>query len=79
VRSVGVVVVPPFFDDLRAVERVEQVVPRHSSRRRPLKFSTKPFCIGLPARCSAIRRDVLLPARWRLRSTGPLSLTIMQG
>src|SRR5258707_3103315 len=47
VRSIGVVVDPPFFDDLARLFEVGKQV-RHSSRRRPLKLSTKPFCIGLP-------------------------------
>lgn len=49
VRSVGVVVCPPFLDDPASLIEVgQQVLSRHSSRRGPLKLSTKPSCIRLP-------------------------------
>jgi hypothetical protein len=39
----------PFGDGAAGmVEAEEQVSFRSSSRMRPLKLSTKPFCIGLP-------------------------------
>src|SRR3954471_23826654 len=34
------------ISDARKLKALED--ERHSSRRRPLKLSTKPFCIGLP-------------------------------
>jgi hypothetical protein len=49
VRSIGVVVDPPFLDDLASlVEICEQVFVQAFVTQRPLKLSTKPFCIGLP-------------------------------
>ena len=49
VRSVGVVVDPPCFDDLpRFVEIAEQVLVEALVTQAPLKLSMKPFCIGLP-------------------------------
>ena len=42
--SVGVVVGPPFFDDLaRVLEIGEQVLVEALVTRRPLKLSIKPF------------------------------------
>ena len=44
-----VVVVSPGGEDEAGVsQRGEQRLIEASSRRRPLKLSTRPFCIGLP-------------------------------
>ena len=46
--SLGVVVDPPGLDDLSASFRLlNRCSLRHSSRRRPMKLSAKPFCCGL--------------------------------
>ena len=56
-RSVGVVVDPPCFDDVtRLVQVGEQVLVEALSCILPLKRSTKPFSIGLPGASSVIRR-----------------------
>ena len=46
-RSVGVVVTPSSMISC-SLMLVNRCSLRHSSRSRPLKLSTKPFCIGLP-------------------------------
>lgn len=48
-RTVIVEVDTPCDDQVaRMAQAVEQMLLRHSSRMRPLKFSTMPFYIGLP-------------------------------
>jgi hypothetical protein len=47
--------------------------------RRPLKLSTKPFCIGLPAAMWCYP-ELHLPGQDRIKvNSVPLSLTIMRG
>jgi len=45
-----VVVVVPSGNELEAAmrQRENSIWFRHSTHRRPLKLTTKPFCIGLP-------------------------------
>ena len=49
-RSVQIVVDPPVFNNVPGMTiAAEQVlVETFVSRSRPLKLSTKPFCMGLP-------------------------------
>jgi hypothetical protein len=49
VRSVGVVVDPPFLDDLASLVAIgEQVLVQTLVTHSALKLSRRPVCIGLP-------------------------------
>jgi len=60
---------------------VNSVSVRNSSGRRPLKLSTKPFCIGLPGamECHSTLALSAQPRITLLVNSLPLSLTIILG
>lgn len=74
VRPDVVVAMPPGIEHEAGVcSDVNSVLVMRSSWNRPLKLSTKPFCMGLPGACRAIRRGIpATSAGWRLGQLGAI-------